>query len=342
MLLVSCAGSSLAEEFGRELKLQHCTLTFALQSDMPRWGQLGCQGFIILDGSGSVVCKTTPAFMEVEQLAFRYVETVLGSLLSSQPMPVACPGLMVKIDGLTSATELNGRVGMCVQAESPNGRCGVSLGRGQVVSVKAANLSVSGASQQYIPTQGGGGGCGGCGGCHSGGAEDDGCDNAGCPKPKKACGSESASSAAVAVAISKLREATLVLREPGQPLPVRVVASLQKKEAAAKAELEALVEAMRDELDSAQLEAAVSAIALAMPSIPEMKAPATVQKREAFVNGFSIGVCKNDQCLCADCECGASCQCNIAGNLGMEQAGTCEPCGAFRAEKAAAAAVPAH
>ena len=51
---------------------------------LPNWGQLGCQGFIILDGQGSVVCKTTPAFMEVEDLAFRYVETILGSLLSSR------------------------------------------------------------------------------------------------------------------------------------------------------------------------------------------------------------------------------------------------------------------
>ena len=346
-MLVGCAGSSLAEEFGRELRLQHCTLTFVAQSDMPRWGQLGCQGFIILDGSGGVVCKSTPAFMEVEQLSFRFVETVLASLLSSRPLPSVCPGVMVQISGLVSTPELNGSVGMCVQAEGSNGRCGVSLGskRG-IVSVKTANLSVSGASQQLLPSQGGGCCGGGCGNCDSndgedGGCEDGSCDKAGCPKPKKARNG-SGSDAEVDAAISRLQEATASLREPGQPLPARMVSALQKREASAKAELEALVQTVMHDLDPAQLQAAASAIASAMASIEEMKPPATVQKREAFVNGLSIGVCKNDQCLCADCECGASCQCNIGGNSGVEQAGTCEPCGAFRAAKAAAAPVEAH
>ena len=69
VLLVGCAGSGLAVEYGNTLKLQHCTITYVDKMNMPRWGQLGCQGFIVLGGEGGVVCKTAPAFMEVEALA---------------------------------------------------------------------------------------------------------------------------------------------------------------------------------------------------------------------------------------------------------------------------------
>lgn len=95
------------------------------------------------------------------------------------------------------------------------------------------------------------------------------------------------------------------------------------------------------ELEPRQLQTAVSAIASTMPALEDIikdeNKLTKVVKKEAFVNGFSIGVCKNDSCLCAACECGASCQCNIGSNTGVEQDGTCEPCGAFRAEKAAEA-----
>ena len=238
-MLVGCDGSSLAEEFGNTLKLQHCTISFADRSDMPRWGQLGCQGFIILDGAGSVVCKTTPAFMEVEQLAFRYVEAVIGALLGARPLPRVCPGVMVKIDGLKGAPELNGCEGMCVQAEGIDGRCGISTRAGRIVCVKTSNLTLSAASQQYAPS---GGCCGG--GCDSRGGKDADCDAGGCDKAgcSKNAGSGSGDSAVLDVALSKLREATKQLREPGEPMPTRMVASLQAREAAAKSELEALVE----------------------------------------------------------------------------------------------------
>ena len=91
-----------------------------------------------------------------------------------------------------------------------------------------------------------------------------------------------------------------------------------------------------EELEASQLQAAVAAIAQAMPSLAEIEKPNRVVKKEAFVNGFSIGTSENDSCMCADCQCGASCQCNIGANKdgGVEQAGTCDQCSAFRAEKA--------
>ena len=90
MLLVGCAGRGLAVEFGETLKLRHCALTYVDGADMPRWGQLGCQGSIVLDGAGAVVCKTTPAFLEVEDLAFGFVESSRFSIaMNSSSVPPA-------------------------------------------------------------------------------------------------------------------------------------------------------------------------------------------------------------------------------------------------------------
>ena len=44
-----------------------------------------------------------------------------------------------------------------------------------------------------------------------------------------------------------------------------------------------------------------------------------VVKKEAFKGGISLGVCANDKCLCAECECGAGCTCNVT------EEETCEP-----------------
>jgi len=84
---VSCAGPQLATQFGNEQRLQHCHNTWVDQDDMPTWGQLGCNGFIILDGSHSVVCKASRAYLEVKEAAFRHVETLLSALIVEKPVP---------------------------------------------------------------------------------------------------------------------------------------------------------------------------------------------------------------------------------------------------------------
>jgi len=93
---VSCAGPQLASQFGNELRLKHCFNTWVDEEDMPTWGQLGCNGLIVIDGLDSVVCKASPAFLEVKGAAFRHVETLLGALLESQPAPQLKPG---RVDG---------------------------------------------------------------------------------------------------------------------------------------------------------------------------------------------------------------------------------------------------
>jgi len=51
---------------------------------MPKWGQLGCNGFIILDGSHSVVCSATRAFLKVKEAAFRHTEMILSALIDQE------------------------------------------------------------------------------------------------------------------------------------------------------------------------------------------------------------------------------------------------------------------
>ncbi|MGB1600142.1 MAG: hypothetical protein ACPIOQ_45770, partial [Promethearchaeia archaeon] len=69
--------------FVSELQLEHCTLGYIKsERDMPRWGQLGCSGFIVLDGDKRVVSKCTTAFLQMKSLAFSHVEALLDALLT--------------------------------------------------------------------------------------------------------------------------------------------------------------------------------------------------------------------------------------------------------------------
>jgi len=81
---VSCAGPQLAMQMGTRMRLQHCHNTWVDQDAMPTWGQLGCNGFIILDGSHNVVCRASRAFLQVKDAAFRHVETLLSALFEVQ------------------------------------------------------------------------------------------------------------------------------------------------------------------------------------------------------------------------------------------------------------------
>jgi len=159
---VSCAGPQLASQFGNELKLQHCFNTWADEDDMPTWGQLGCNGLIVIDGSDVVVCKASPAFLEVKQAAFRHVETLLTALIESKPAPAMKSGRVdgsvggacatvrfgadvgaeeVIVGGLASRPELNGKRGR-VLSEAANGRLQVQIeGEKAPLSIKRQNCT---------------------------------------------------------------------------------------------------------------------------------------------------------------------------------------------------------
>ena len=77
-MCVSCDGPRLASRFAQELKLSECTVTYT--EDDPAWGQLGCSGFIVLDGTGHVTCRATAAYLEDGERAFDHVESLLDAL----------------------------------------------------------------------------------------------------------------------------------------------------------------------------------------------------------------------------------------------------------------------
>lgn len=163
-ICIGCAGPGLAVQFSKRLRLRHCTVSYAL--DNPRWGQLGCNGFIILDAEQNVVSTATSAFLEVRDLAFRHVEAVLEAVVAGRPPPRVCPGMKVVLNGL-SDVKMNGKSALCLTApEGTQWRCTVKLSSsGRKLSVKAKNLSVNG--EGYDPDadfdrETGGCGAGGC------------------------------------------------------------------------------------------------------------------------------------------------------------------------------------
>lgn len=137
---VSCAGPQLATQFGTELKLSHCHNTWVEEDDMPTWGQLGCNGFILLDGAHNVVCKASSPYLQVRERAFRHVETLLGALVA----PPVATGTAVRLVGLVKRPDLNGTVGKVAPGGGAGGRCLVVLADGSSVSLKPDNFEVVG------------------------------------------------------------------------------------------------------------------------------------------------------------------------------------------------------
>lgn len=142
-ICVGCAGPALAQQFGTELKLKFCTNSFVDQAGGPRWGQLGCNGFIVLDAGLNVVCEKSASFLEVRGLAFKHVDALLDALVHDAIPPRICPGQQVFLAGLKS-TALNGQRGLCTSLPDDRGRCAVSLRSGRHVSVQLSNIHILG------------------------------------------------------------------------------------------------------------------------------------------------------------------------------------------------------
>lgn len=141
---VGCDGPDLSTAMGTRMRLKNCVNGYiANRQDMPRWGQLGCSGFIIL-GSGEqrIITPKTSAYLEVEARAFRQVESILDAELSGEQCQVH-PGDYVKLVGLQKTPELNNTIGLVLAAADEGGRCVVQIYEGQrEVRIKATNLEV--------------------------------------------------------------------------------------------------------------------------------------------------------------------------------------------------------
>ena len=96
---VCCQGPQLARTFASKLRLQHCYNTWIDdEDDMPTWGQLGCNGFIVIDGSDNVICDATAAYLEVREDAFTHVEQLLDSMLGAQKDEEQQPSKRGRVD----------------------------------------------------------------------------------------------------------------------------------------------------------------------------------------------------------------------------------------------------
>jgi hypothetical protein len=144
---VGCAGAGLARQFVSELQLQHCMVGYVKsQKDMPRWGQLGCNGFIVLDQQKRVVSRQTAAFLQMRSLAFRHVEALLDALLAGAAPPSICPAQCVALEGVEDPKK-RGMRGVALDAtDATDGKNTVFLlsssGGGSLVRVAAQKLRV--------------------------------------------------------------------------------------------------------------------------------------------------------------------------------------------------------
>jgi hypothetical protein len=143
------------------------------QADMPKWGQLGCSGFIILDAQRRVVCPATAAFLKMRGLAFAHVEALLDALMAAkfskvhykvtfnsenawaltfenicqgEAVPTVCPAQFVVLDKVEDPKKMGMR-GVALDATDPSsGKCNVFLlsgsSGGSMVRVSADKVRV--------------------------------------------------------------------------------------------------------------------------------------------------------------------------------------------------------
>lgn len=157
---------SLAREMGKQSQLTHCVNGF-IDNDagMPNYGQLGCQGFIVLDPQHQVVSAGTSAFMQVRDLAFKHVETLLDAVCSERSPPAVCPGEYVMLtQAPADKPKLAGQQGICVNLQQDIVTMVLLAGsyRGKQIQVPASHVRKVDEDSDDEET-GTGGGQGGCG-----------------------------------------------------------------------------------------------------------------------------------------------------------------------------------
>lgn len=134
-VLGSAESLGLAKEYGKQVKLTTCVNGFIdNRADMPRKGQLGCNGFIILDGDLNPVSACTSAWQEVRDRAFKDVEKILTTTLKRQESGSKSDGAA----GGCKAGKQNGGYasGACDQALKDCSTCQPPSSVPQVLSLK--------------------------------------------------------------------------------------------------------------------------------------------------------------------------------------------------------------
>mmetsp|Transcript_3540 Transcript_3540/g.6312 ORF Transcript_3540/g.6312 Transcript_3540/m.6312 type:complete len:336 (-) Transcript_3540:88-1095(-) len=172
---------SLSREMGMRMKLSHCINAFVdNDAGMPDYGQLGCNGFIVLDGSHRVLSRQTSSFNQVKGLAFKHVEALVSAACAKLPPPAVCPGEMVQIvEAPAKVPQLRGQQGFCTDQLDADTLAVVLVAgpyRGKVIKVSSATVRKL-APEEEEDDEESGGGCGTGGGCDKDGCNSGSCDN---------------------------------------------------------------------------------------------------------------------------------------------------------------------
>ena len=129
-------GKELAKEMTQETGMGKFAVNgyVARPADLPKYGQLGCSGFILFDKSNSSkildpITLSTSSFMELRGIAFAHVESILDAVVDPsrgrRMIPAVCPGEEVMLQGLSNKPELNGQEGICVRPQFKEGETGI-------------------------------------------------------------------------------------------------------------------------------------------------------------------------------------------------------------------------
>lgn len=137
-MCVGCDGLELTKTFSKRLRLTSCLLAYLEEGHGPRWGQLGCNGFILLDAEGRVACRKTAPFLEQGEAAFVQAESLLRSLLPLEPARGISAGRHVELRGLSSP-EMNGTRGYVIEKGEATS-CVILTYRGKRVEANAENV----------------------------------------------------------------------------------------------------------------------------------------------------------------------------------------------------------
>jgi len=168
-------------------KLTHCVNGVVERNEeMPSYGQLGCSGFIVVDAGFKVQAPCTSSFMQVRELAFKHVETVVHAVLNNEAVPSICPGEFAEI-----VSHHDGKVADSVVCLGREGEMMVvaSLRTRAVTKVLPTNLRKvepdgTESDEDGCSGEGAQGGCGpgGCGpgACGPGGCGPGACSPGGC------------------------------------------------------------------------------------------------------------------------------------------------------------------
>lgn len=177
--------SSLAREMGKESQLTHCVNGFIdNQAGMPQYGQLGCQGFIVLDSKHQVVSRSTSPFMQVREMAFKHVEALIAALCAGRPPPKVCPGEFVElIEAPPELPKLLGQQAICIAQKEDLVNLAFVSGsyRGKQLQVPASKVrKLEEDDDEDMPSGGCDQGPCGTGGCGTGGCGTGACNQGGC------------------------------------------------------------------------------------------------------------------------------------------------------------------